>query len=135
MSAARKLLILGGLGLAAHGFGLPYAWLVAVPIAWLALRDGLRWRHKSGAVDADQLYVRAGWWTRLLVIARQINVQSVSVSSGPLERRHGLARVDFGIPNGFMHLGPMPLAEALAIRDSVLAIAAPVDFSRLNRQH
>lgn len=130
-----RSLALGALGLAAHGLGLPYAWLVAVPMAWLALRDWLRWRRKSGAVDSDQLYLKAGWWTRLLVIARQINVQSVSVSSSPLERRHGLARVDFGIPNGAMHLGPMPLAEALAIRDSVLAIAAPVDFSRLNRPH
>jgi hypothetical protein len=34
-----------------------------------------------------------------------------------------------------MRFGPMPFAEAEQIREQVLAIAAPVDFSKLNRPH
>lgn len=126
---------LAAIGLAAHQLAVPFDWLVVFPIAWLALRDWLNWRLQASAIDADQIYLRAGWWNRFLVLARQINVQSVSISSNPLERRHALVSIHFGIANGSISFGPLPLATASAIRDQVLAIVAPVDFSRLNRPH
>lgn len=130
-----RSLALAAIGVAVQALGLPYAWAILFPIIWFGLRDWLNWRLAFYAIDADQLYLKAGWWTRFQVIARQINVQSVSIASGPLERRHGLAFVHFGIANGSMRFGPMPLAEAEQIREQVLAIAAPVDFSKLNRPH
>jgi putative membrane protein len=124
---------LGGASLAAAN-GFPTPWLLALPALALVAGGRLSWRRTSRAVDADQLYARQGWWNRAFTIARQVNVQSVTLSRGPLERLRGLATVHFGIPGGELHFRAVPLAEARAIRSAVLAIVTPVDFSRLARQ-
>lgn len=126
------LALVGGVLVAA---GLPYAPLVVLPILWLGFRDWLNWRHEGWAIDAGQLYWRIGWWNRVLAIVRQLNVHSVSITRGPLERRHGLASVQFGIANAGISFRGLPLAEAERIRETVLAIITPVDFSQLNRPH
>lgn len=116
---------------AANGFAA--AWLLALPPLALLAGGRLSWSRTSRAVDADQLYARQGWWNRSFTIARQLNVQSVTLSRGPLERLRGLATVHFGIPGGELHFPAVPYSEALAIREQVLAIVTPVDFSRLAR--
>jgi putative membrane protein len=59
----------------------------------------------------------------------------VTLSRGPLERLRGLATVHFGIAGGELHMRAVPLAEARAIREQVLGVVTPVDFSRLAHQH
>ncbi len=117
---------------AAFAFGI-FAWpaLAAPPL--LALLFWLDWRFRSHAHVAEQLFGRHGWWQKRLDIARAINVQSVSVSQGPLEKRRGLASVHFGIAGGSFSFASMPIDEAHAIRNQVLEIVTPVDFSELNR--
>jgi putative membrane protein len=91
----------------------------------------LDWWHRSDAVDDHQLYARHGWWRQQLDIARQVNVQSVSIRQGPLTRRRGVVTLDFGIAGGTLSFTAIPLAQAMAIRDAVMDRVAPVDFSRL----
>lgn len=113
--------------------GLPLAGLLIVPGLVLGLRRLLLWRQARRAVDATLLHARGGWWNRSWTIARKVNVQSVSLGRGPIERLFGLATLDFGIPGGTLQFPAVPLAEARAIREAVLDVVAPVDFSRLAR--
>jgi putative membrane protein len=117
----------------ASAISLPAAALLAAPALVYAANGAMAWRRTRRAIDSAQLYARRGWWNCRLTIARQLSVQSVTLSHGPLERLRGLATVHFGIPGGELHFRAVPLAEARAIREQVLAIAAPVDFSRLAR--
>jgi putative membrane protein len=108
-----------------------FAWwtlLIAPLLGFFVWHD---WRHRSQSIDARQLYARHGWWQQNFDIARQVNVHSVTISQGPLIRRRGLANLDFGIAGGSLSFSAVPLEEARAIRDQVMAMAAPVDFSEL----
>lgn len=122
--------LLAGAAVAAVN-GISTAWLLALPPLAFAARARLSWRRTGRAVDADQLYARQGWWNRALTIAHQRNVQSVTLSRGPLERLRGLATVHFGIPGGELSFPAVPYPEGKAIRAAVLAIITPLDFSRL----
>ncbi len=125
--------VLAGLGVAGVALATGVvAWWALVMLAPFALALRWAWRHHSAAVDQAQLYARHGWWNQALAIARQVNVQSVSIVNGPLLRRRGLADVVFGIAGGSLMFRAVPLAMAQAIRAQVLAVAAPVDFSDLD---
>ncbi len=108
------------------------AWWLAIIALMLGFFIWLDWRQRSQATDAVQLYARHGWWRQNLDIARAINVHSVTVSQGPIIRRRGLANLEFGIAGGTLSFAALPLASARAIRDHVMTIAAPVDFSALS---
>jgi putative membrane protein len=111
----------------------PAAALLSLPLLAIAATAALSWRHTRRAIDPAQLYARRGWWNRSLTIARQLNVQTVTISQGPLERLRGLATVHFGIPGGELHFRAVPTAQARAIREQVLAVVTPVDSSELSR--
>jgi putative membrane protein len=100
----------------------------------LFLASLLEWRKYRDRIDARQLYVREGWWRQRLGIAPQLNVQSAEIRQGPLARMTGLCTLNFGIAGGSLAFSALPVAEARAIRDQVMAVAAPVDFSELNRR-
>ncbi len=104
--------------------------LLAVPLTVVLWLD---WRHHAGALDADQIYARHGWWNQRLDLARQVNVQTVTISQGPLMRRRGLARLEFGIAGGSLAFVSLPLASAQDIRTRVLALVTPVDYAQLGR--
>jgi putative membrane protein len=104
------------------------AGLLAVPLLFLPIAWA-EWRHYGDLIDAQQLYVREGWWRERLTIAPQIKVQSIEIKQGPLTRLLGLSTLHFGIAGGSMAFSALPIADAKAIRDAVMTIAAPVDFS------
>ena len=108
-------------------------WLVLLPLIFLLI-VWLEWRNYGDLADGDQLYMRENWWNRRLIIARQIKVQSAEISQGPLARLLGLSTLHFGIAGGTLRFAAVPLAEAQAIRDRVIATVAPVDFSEINRR-
>ena len=107
------------------------AWGALVVPILLGLHFWLDWRHRSSAQGDGQLFARHGWWQQQLNIARQVNVQSVSIRQGPLTRRRGVATVEFGIAGGSLSFTAISLAQAIAIRDAVMDRVAPVDFSAL----
>ncbi len=106
-------------------------WLLPV-IVLLALLFYFRWRREMHAINSDQIFSRHGWWNEQLSIARQTHVQSVTISQGPISRLRGLARVDFGIAGGHMAFRYIPMERAKMIRDQVMRIASPIDFSALD---
>ena len=106
-------------------------WLLPV-IAHIALILYLRWRREMYAISNDQIFSRHGWWNEHLTIARQSRVQTITISQGPISRLRGLARVDFGIAGGHMAFRHIPIQRAKMIRDQVMNIASPIDFSALD---
>jgi putative membrane protein len=102
--------------------------LLFIPFG-LLLFGALEWRRFGFAEDAARIYVRRGWWRQRLTILPQVRVQSVEIAQGPLARIAGLVSVHFGIAGGTLELIAIPRETAEAIRDRVMAIAAPVDFS------
>jgi putative membrane protein len=104
-------------------------WLLAAPLLFLPL-VWAEWRHYGDLIDARQLFVRAGWWRQRLAVAPLVKVQSVEISQGPIARMLGLSTLHFGIAGGSIAMSALPLPEARAIRDAVMAVAAPVDFSK-----
>lgn len=106
-------------------------WLLP-SIALLALIFYFRWRCEMHMINADQIFSRHGWWKEQLSIARQTHVQSVTISQGPISRLRGLARIDFGIAGGHLTFRHIPMERAKMIRDHVMDIAAPIDFSALD---
>jgi putative membrane protein len=107
-------------------------WMLAVPLVFLPI-VWLEWRHYGDYIDARQLYVREDWWRQRLAIAPQVKVQSADIRQGPIARMLGLSTLHFGIAGGTLAFAALPLNEARAIRDAVMATVAPVDFSELNQ--
>ena len=104
--------------------------LLLIPAAMLAI-GWLEWRLYRFGEDPMRLYVRRGWWREQYMILPQVRVQSIEIKQGPLARMHGLVSMHFGIAGGKLELIALPRATAEAIRDAVMAIAGPVDFSKL----
>jgi putative membrane protein len=125
--------MLAGIGIAHFATGI-LAWWLALISPLLGFFIWHDWRYRSQESDGAQLYARHGWWRQNLDIARAVNVQSVTVSQGPISRRRGVANVEFGIAGGTLSFTALPIETARAIRDQVMTVIAPVDFSELNRR-
>ncbi len=95
----------------------------------------LDWRQYRFGLDDHQLYLKRGWWRQQMTIAPQVKVQTVEIAQGPLARRQGLASLRFGIAGGTMEMIALPLATAVAIRDTVMEKVAAVDYSAINQSH
>lgn len=131
--ALRSALLLSA-GLGWWLAGLPFGWLVVLPAVLLALRDWLAWRQEWRATGHGQLFLKARWWNHIQAIAPELNVQTVTIARGPLERRRGLATIHFGLVNSHIRFAAIPLEEALALRERIMGVIAPVDFSHLGRK-
>ena len=105
-------------------------WMLALPLLFLPL-VWLEWRRYGDLIDGRQLYIREGWWRQRLAMIPQLKVQSAEISQGPIARALGLSTLHFGVAGGSFAFVALPLAEARAIRDQVMAQVAPVDFSRV----
>ncbi len=92
-------------------------------------------RNYGDALDARQIYVRAGWWRQHLTIAPHVKVQTVEIAQGPISRRMGLASLNFGIAGGTLEMVALPLETARMIRDAVMKRVVAVDYSAINRSH
>ena len=103
--------------------------LLIIPLGLLA-SGTLEWRKYRYAEDSSRLYVRRGWWRQQLTILPQVRVQSAEITQGPLAKLSGLVSLHFGIAGGTLELIAIRRETAEAIRDRVMAIAAPVDFSK-----
>ena len=107
--------------------------LLLIPFALLIV-GAVEWRIYRHADDSAQLYVRRGWWRQQLTVMPQVRVQSVEIAQSPLARLAGLVSLRFGVAGGKLEMIALSRETAEAIRDRVLAVAAPVDFSEINRR-
>ncbi len=99
--------------------------ILSVPLAWL------QWRKYYDLVEGATLTMRKGWWRQKQVVAPQLKVQSVDIRQNPISRLLGLSTVHFGIAGGALRFSALPVDQAYALRDHVLTVIAPVDFSKL----
>ena len=107
--------------------------LLLIPVAMLII-GAIEWGIYRHADDGAQLYVRRGWWRQQLTVMPQVRVQSVEIAQSPLARLAGLVSLRFGVAGGKLEMIALSRETAEAIRDRVLAVAAPVDFSEINRR-
>ncbi len=112
-------------------------WKAALLLLLLALSGitfHFQWRNNSYALDADQLFVRSGWWRERLTIAPQIKVQSAEIQQGPLARRRGLASLQLGIAGGSLEIIALPVEVARQIQTQIIELVAKVDYSQITRR-
>ena len=101
--------------------------IVTIPLLVLLLypvlvAPGRRYRAWGYAMDADELRIARGVWTRIETIVPLARVQHVDVSQGPIERTFGVCRLVLHTA-GTMHsrvvLPGLARATAEALRNEV----------------
>lgn len=83
----------------------------------------IRYRHGAWRVTADGVSLRWGAWWRSEQRVPRSRIQHTDVAQGPLERRHGLARLivhTAGMHHGELVVPGLDHADALALRDALL---------------
>jgi hypothetical protein len=65
--------------------------LLYAVLEWIA--DGLSFRYSGYAIREQDLHYRSGWWRRRVRVVPFNRVQHLSIESGMIERRYGLASV------------------------------------------
>lgn len=90
------------------------------------------WQFRRHAVDAAQIFSSSGFLSPTSTIARRLKLHSVEIAQGPLARLRGYATVHLGLAGGTFAMAGVPLAEARALRASVIETIAATDYSRLD---
>lgn len=107
--------------------------LLAMLAGVLVVGEYFRWRHVRHAIDPRQVISRTGWLAPRIVVASRVKLHSVEIVQGPLARWHGYCTLHFGLAGGRLAFPGLMLADALAMREAVLASIAEVDFAHLPR--
>jgi putative membrane protein len=92
----------------------------------------LSWRFKRHRLDAAQIIATTGLLSPTTRIATRLKLHSVEIAQGPVARWRGYATVHLGLAGGSFAIAGVPLAEARALRASVLETIAATDYSRLD---
>ncbi len=110
--------------------------LVYAAAACLPVLAWLRWKHHRHVVHAGQLYVQTGWWRQRLTLLPMVKTQSIDLTYSPIDRLFGTNGLVFGVAGGSssfpLHLRALPEAEAVSLRDRIMAAVAQVDFSEMH---
>jgi len=119
---------------------IPVAILAPFGLALLPLGAGVvavaanlyAWEFRRHAIDAGQVYVSQGLLSPTWRIATRLKLHSVEIAQGPLARLRGYATVHLGLAGGELAIAGVPLAEARALRASIMHTIAATDYSRLD---
>lgn len=109
-------------------------WIPAALVAlalFLALRELFLWRFERHALDARQLYTRAGWLAPKTAVASRVKLHSATISQGPIARLRGYSTLHLGLAGGTLHVDGIPLERARELRTAVLDSISMQDFSEL----
>lgn len=104
--------------------------LVAIPVP--GVLHALHWLRHGWAMEDGQLFVRTGLLAPVVTSAPAIKLQSVEIARGPLGRLRGYVALKCGLAGGKLEIDGLMHDTAEALRQSILAEIARVDFSRLN---
>lgn len=102
---------------AALALGLVALWLVAVA-------PRRRWAAWGWAIDADEMHVAHGVWTKVHTVVPLGRVQHIDVAQGPFERMFGVARLVLhtaGTTHAEVVLPGISRPDAERLRDTVRA--------------
>lgn len=114
-------------------FGPPGLFLVPLGAAVVAVAANLyAWEFRRFALGETQIFATSGFLSPTTRIATRLKLHSVEIAQGPLARLRGYATVHCGLAGGSFAIAGVPLAEARALRASVLETIAATDYSRLD---
>ena len=116
----------------------PFLVIMAIAIGWLIWWVAIillplilifasgRWlaatRH-GYALDNNMLFINSGFWRQRLAVVRMANIESVSITSGWIQRRWGLASVTIDIAGGCFAIQDVTRLIANSIADDLIAMA------------
>jgi len=104
------------------------AWILVCGFYALAIEKGFTW--KAYAVREKDIVYRKGWVFRSLTVCPFNRIQNCSVTSGPIERRHGLSSLVIytaGTTGADLTIPGLLSGEAEGLRQFVL--------SQIHREH
>lgn len=114
-------------------FAPPGLFLIPLGAAVVAVAANLyAWEFRRFALSDTQIFATSGFLSPTSRIATRLKLHSVEIAQGPVARRRGYATVHLGLAGGSFAIAGVPLAEALALRASVLETIAATDYSRLD---
>lgn len=94
--------------------------LIGILLTWLAVASA---RAKGAALREHDIAYRSGIWWRKLVVLPFDRIQHVELSSGPLQRRYGLASLKFFTAGGAgidLRIDGLELDRARRLREFIL---------------
>lgn len=114
-------------------FAPPGLFLLPLGAAVVAVAANLyAWEFRRFALGETQIFATSGFLSPTTRIATRLKLHSVEIAQGPLARLRGYATVHCGLAGGSFAIAGVPLAEARALRASVLETIAATDYSRLD---
>ncbi|MFN3863185.1 MAG: PH domain-containing protein [Erythrobacter sp.] len=114
-------------------FAPPGLFLIPLGTALVAVAANLyAWAFRRFALDETQIIATSGFLSPTSRIATRLKLHSVEIVQGPVARWRGYATVHLGLAGGRFTIAGVPLAEARALRASVLETIAATDYSRLD---
>ncbi len=114
-------------------FAPPGLFLIPLGAAVVTVAANLyAWEFRRFALDETQIFATSGFLSPTSRIATRLKLHSVEIAQGPVARQRGYATVHLGLAGGSFAIAGVPLAEARALRASVLETIAATDYSRLD---
>jgi membrane protein YdbS with pleckstrin-like domain len=106
-------------------------WVALVPaivsLVWMVWGIGpgttLRWKWWRWSVERDEIDLAHGWLTRTRTVIPMARIQHVDTTTGPVERRLGLATVVLYTAAGASVIPALAQDEAAAVRERIAALA------------
>ncbi len=103
-------------------FVVPGAFAVAL-VAWAFIRPEIEFRQWRFEIRDDEVDLLHGVITRTRQVVPMSRIQHVDTSRGPLQRRYGLATVQFFTAAGAMEIPQLSVERAEQVRDQIAALA------------
>lgn len=97
--------------------------LVAAQLAWAFIRPEIEFRQWRFEIREDEVDLLHGVITRTRQIVPMSRIQHVDTRRGPLQRRYGLASVQFFTAAGAMEIPQLSVERAAEVRDQIAALA------------
>lgn len=112
----------------------PGLFLIPLGVAVLAVGANLyAWEFRRHALSDTQVFATTGLMSPTSRIATRLKLHSVEIAQNPLARLRGYATVHLGLAGGDFAIPGVPLAEARALRASIMETIAATDYSRLDQ--
>ncbi|QDH33624.1 PH domain-containing protein [Porphyrobacter sp. YT40] len=90
------------------------------------------WQFRRFALSDTQIFATTGLLSPTSRIATRLKLHSVEIAQGPLARLRGYATVHLGLAGGSFAVPGVPLADARALRASILRTIAATDYARID---
>lgn len=100
----------------------PAAFGVAL-VAWAFIRPEIEFRQWRFEIREDEVDLLHGVITRTRQVVPMSRIQHVDTTRGPLQRRYGLATVQFFTAAGAMEIPQLSAERAEQVRDQIAALA------------